>query len=137
MPRGDYLKNHPEHAKKLAEISRERMKNLTPEQRAEMDRKRMERKKLREDLEFLLTKAMRGTRVDFIPDSTSIEKIARRNGLNVSAQQCMLVALVNKAANGDIEAIKLIRDTMGEKQVEKLEVGVSYEDYVKNHKVKF
>lgn len=98
---------------------------------------RRKKKAMREDLEYLLDKAMRGYYIDPGTDATSIEKLAARHGKNISAQQAMLVAIMVKAANGDIEAAKFIRDTVGEKQAEKIETSISYEDYVKNHKIKF
>lgn len=40
----------------------------------------------------------------------------------------MSVALLKKATSGDIKAYEVIRDTIGEKQAEKLKAELSYED---------
>ena len=132
MPKGDNLRI-PGMASELGKKGAEAMKKNMPE----IKRKRAERKAMREDMLWLLGTVMRGSYIDPGTEETSIEKLANRNGKNLSAQQTMTIALMLKASKGDMEAIKLIRDTIGEKEAEKLEVGVSYEDYVKNHKVKF
>lgn len=45
-----------------------------------------------------------------------------------NTQEKMSVALLKKATSGDIKAYEVIRDTIGEKQAEKLKAELSYED---------
>lgn len=115
---------------------------LTHEQRVEAGRRGgiqkgincKKRKAMKESLSLLMGKAMRGKQ---IVDAKDIETLAKRNGMNVSAQDAILIAMIIKASKGDVSAATFIRDTMGEKEPEKVEVGMSYEEYVKTHKSTF
>lgn len=99
---------------------------------------RKERKMLRESMQatmdMLLRKSIKeGAQID--PED--ILSIAETEGKNISVQQAIALAQIQKALLGDTESAKFIRDTLGEKPVEKIEAQMSIEDYVKNHKVKF
>lgn len=115
---------------------------MTHDERVEMGRKggiasgvaKRKKKAMKESLQILLNKSMKGHQ---IRDAKSIEELARRNGLNVSAQDAIMVAMILKAQSGDVSAATFIRDTLGEKEPDRLEVGMSYEEYVKTHKAKF
>ena len=51
-----------------------------------------------------------------------------------NTQNKVSLALIEKALSGDIKAFEVIRDTIGEKAVEKVEntnIELSYEDYIK------
>ena len=92
------------------------------------------RRAMKETFNMLLGKAMRGRQ---IRDGKDIEELAKRNGLNVSAQDAIAIAMIVKASKGDVQAATFIRDTLGEKEPEKVEVGMTYEEYVKSHKSTF
>ncbi len=73
---------------------------------------RAQRKTLREELLVLL-----GTKTE---DKTMQEKIS--------------LSLITEALHGNVKAFETIRDTIGEKAIEKVEstnVTISYEDYIK------
>lgn len=46
-------------------------------------------------------------------------------------QKKLSLALIQEALNGNTKAFVAIRDTIGEKPKENINVGVSYEDYIK------
>lgn len=98
--------------------------NLTPirtvEEAREKGRKgglasaasRREKKALRETLEDLLTMSIKNGK------PTSVEKIksiAAIKGKNISVQEAIMLAQIQKAIRGDVRAAEFIRDTIGQK----------------------
>lgn len=66
---------------------------------------RRERKTLRQELEILLT-----------------EEIHDKNGKAMDTQKALGTSLIKAALNGSVQAFVAIRDTIGEKPVEKVDV---------------
>ena len=103
---------------------------MTPERRAECGRKggrakreaTRKRKEMRETLEILLDMPMKKGKVYTAED---IKYFADLNGKNITIDQAMMVCLVQKALKGDLSAIAMVRDTVGEKPVEKVEATVT------------
>ena len=103
---------------------------MTPEQRAECGRKgglakreaTRRRKEMRETLDILLNMPMKKGKVY---DAEDIKCFAELKGKNISIDQAMMVCLIQKALKGDLSAIAMIRDTVGEKPVEKVEATVT------------
>ena len=100
---------------------------MTPEQRREYGRKGglakgenyKRRKELKETLNVLLDMPLKTGR------TTTVEKVqafANLKGKNITVDQAMMVCLIQKALKGDLNAIAMIRDTIGEKPTEKLDV---------------
>ena len=100
---------------------------MTPEQRREYGRKGglkkgenyKRRKELRETLDVLLDMPLRTGR------TTSVEKVqafANLKGKNITVDQAMMVCLIQKALKGDLNAIAMVRDTIGERPTDKVEV---------------
>lgn len=110
------------------------------EMQARGNAKRLEnnakRKKMKEDLEILLrvSKKKNGR----VRSAEEIQNIADAENVNCDAQTAILVATVQRAMMGDMSAIQFIRDTIGEKPSDKVEVdqSLSIENYAKTHKVK-
>lgn len=100
---------------------------MTPEQRAENGRKgaekarenRRRRKEMRETLDILLSMPMKKGKVYTAED---IKCFADLKGKNITIDQAMMITLVQKALKGDLSAIGMVRDTVGEKPTEKMEV---------------
>ena len=100
---------------------------MTPEQRAENGRKgglakgeaTRRRKEMRETLEILLEMPLKKGKVYTAED---IKSFADLNGKNITIDQAMMVRLIQKALKGDLNAIAMVRDTIGEKPTEKMEV---------------
>ena len=103
---------------------------MTPEQRAECGRKGAEvtkrkvreRKAMKETLEILLTMPMKKGKVY---TAEEIKSFADLKGKNITIDQAMSVCLIQKALKGDLSAIAMVRDTIGEKPVEKVEATVT------------
>ena len=102
-------------------------KNLTPEQRREYGRRGgltkgenyKRRKELRETLDILLDMPLKKGR------TTSVEKVqafTEMKGKNITVDQAMMVTLIQKALKGDLSAIAMVRDTIGERPSDKVEV---------------
>ena len=100
---------------------------MTPEQRREYGRKGglkkgenyKRRKELKETLNILLDMPLKTGR------TTTVEKVqafANLKGKNITVDQAMMVCLIQKALKGDLNAIAMVRDTIGEKPTEKLDV---------------
>lgn len=73
---------------------------------------RRERKEMKETLELLLSMAIDGNKV------TDIEKIKDFKGLkgkNITVQDAIMVAQIQKALKGDRGSAEFIRDSIGEK----------------------
>ena len=100
---------------------------MTPERRAECGRKgglakreaTRKRKEMRETLDILLNMPMKKGKTYSAED---IKCFADLKGKNITIDQAMMVCLIQKALKGDINAIAMIRDTVGEKPSDKLEV---------------
>ena len=100
---------------------------MTPERRAECGRKggiakreaTRRRKEMRETLDILLNMPMKKGKTYSAED---IKCFADLKGKNITIDQAMMVCLIQKALKGDINAIAMIRDTIGEKPSDKVEV---------------
>lgn len=66
---------------------------------------RRERKTMRQELEILLN-----------------EEIHDKNGKAMNTQKALGTSLIKAALNGNVKAFEVIRDTIGEKPVEKVDV---------------
>ena len=66
---------------------------------------RRQRKTMRQELEYLLT-----------------EEIHDKNGKAMNTQKALGTSLIKAALNGNVKAFEVIRDTIGEKPVEKVDV---------------
>ena len=108
-------------------MARNEFAKMTPERRAECGRKgglakreaTRRRKEMRETLEILLDMPMKKGKVY---TAEEIKCFADLNGKNITIEQAMMVKLIQKALKGDLNAIAMVRDTIGEKPTEKDEV---------------
>lgn len=106
-------------------------KNLDPVQSTSEARKRgraggiasgkarREKKAMRETLDILLSMPMKDGEY---ADVDSIQSFAAIKGKNISVQEAILIAQVQKAMKGDTKAAEYVRDTMGEKPGESVEM---------------
>lgn len=74
---------------------------------------------MRETLEILLEMPLKKGKVY---TAEEIKSFADLNGKNITIDQAMMVRLIQKALKGDLNAIAMVRDTIGEKPTEKMEV---------------
>ena len=93
------------------------------------------RKAMKEDLNILLKLTLKKG------DSVSTDEIlslADAEGKNISVQTAMNIAMVQRAMLGDVQAYLAIRDTIGEKPTDKVQMdqSLTIESWAKNHNVK-
>ena len=100
---------------------------MTPEERSEWGRKgaqkstetKRKRKEMRETLDILLNMPLKKGKVY---SAEEIKSFADLKGKNITIDQAMMVCLVQKALKGDLNAIGMVRDTVGEKPTDKMEI---------------
>lgn len=93
------------------------------------------KKKMKQTLEILLSKSLRRGELASVDD---IMNLADAEDLNVDVQTAIMIATVQRALMGDMTAIQFVRDTMGEKPSDKIELdqSLTVESWAKNHKPK-
>jgi hypothetical protein len=98
--------------------------NMTPEQRRENGRKggiasgeaKRRKKAMRERLEVLLELPLKSGKS---ADLDSIKNLAAIKGKNITVQDAIMLAQIQKAMKGDTTAAAFVRDTVGEKPGDK------------------
>ena len=102
--------------------------HMTKEQLSEAGKKggkasveaRRRRKELKETLEILLNMSLDKRRKNV--DIEKIQAFADLKGKNVTVDEAMMIKLVQKALSGDLYSISMVRDTIGEKPSDRVEV---------------
>lgn len=93
------------------------------------------RRTFKENINTILSVTMKkGTMIT----SEEVKNLAEAKNLNVSAETAIVIAMVQRAILGDVNAATWIRDTVGEKPSDKVQVdqSLTVEEWAKNHKVK-
>lgn len=98
----------------------------TPEERRELGRRggiasgeaKRKKKAMKERLEILLDMPLKKGKE---ADIESIRSFAALKGKNITVQEAMLIAQIQKALKGDTTAAAFIRDTAGENPTQKVE----------------
>ena len=126
-----------------AELYPNLIRGITKENASERARQSIEarrRKKeariaLRESLDILLTKALKKGE---LVTPQEIQDMANVEDLNVDVQTAMAIAVLQRALMGDVQAAQFVRDTVGEKPTDKVQVdqSLTIEAWAKNHKPK-
>lgn len=105
--------------------------NLNPVQSKEEARKRgraggiasgkarREKRQMRETLDILLSMPLKNGKS---ADVESIKSLAALKGKNISVQEAILIAQVQKAMKGDTKAAEYVRDTVGQKPTDNVAV---------------
>jgi hypothetical protein len=116
---------------------------FTKEQASEMQKKALEtrkaryleRKKMKEELKILLTLGLRRGDVMSANDFLDLEEAQKAN---ISTQTAINLAMIKRAMLGDVQAATYVRDTIGEKPSDKIELdqSLTIEEWAKKHKVK-
>lgn len=99
------------------------------------EERRKKRKTMKEDFDILLKLTLKKGDIFFAEDVLSLEEAQDKN---ISVQQAMDIAMVQRALMGDVNAYTVIRDTLGEKPSDKVEIDQSktIEAWAKSKKVK-
>lgn len=95
----------------------------------------IKRKSMKEDLNILLKLTLKKGE---LVDADEIMSLAEAEGKNISVQTAMDIAMVQRAMLGDVQAYLAIRDTVGEKPTDKVQMdqSLTIESWAKNHNVK-
>ena len=106
----------------MSERSKEEVRKIARRGGIKSGEARRRKKTMRETLELLLTMPLKqGERAD-IEKGDNLKEFAKEN---VTVEQAMLIAQIQKALKGDAQAFEMIRDLIGEKPVDKKEVSAS------------
>lgn len=99
------------------------------------EERRQKRKTMKEDFDILLKLTLKKGDIFFAEDVLSLEEAQDKN---ISVQQAMDIAMVQRALMGDVNAYTVIRDTLGEKPSDKVEIDQTktIEAWAKSKKVK-
>lgn len=110
-------------------MARNEFNYKTPEERRELGRKggiasgeaKRAKKAMRERLEILLELPMKAGRE---ADLETIKNFAALKGKNITVQDAMMIAQIQKALKGDTTAAAFVRDTAGQNPATKIEADV-------------
>ena len=110
-------------------MARNEFNYKTPEERRELGRKggiasgeaKRAKKAMRERLEILLELPMKDGRG---VDIETIKNFAALKGKNITVQDAMMIAQIQKALKGDTSAAAFVRDTAGQNPTTKIEADV-------------
>ena len=83
---------------------------------------RREKKAFRETLETLLSMKMENGEEVSVEDITSFKGI---KGKNISVQEAILIAQIQKAMKGDTRAAEYVRDSIGQKPTDSMNMSVN------------
>ena len=81
---------------------------------------RREKKLMRETLDMLLSMPLKNGKLADVDD---IRSFAAIKGKNISVQEAIMIAQVQKAMKGDTKAAEYVRDTIGQKPVDNVVMG--------------
>ena len=98
-------------------------------------RNNAERTKMRDELNTLLKLSLKKGDLVTKDDVLNLEEAQEKN---VSVQTAINVAMIQRAIMGDVQAATWVRDTLGEKPTDKVELdqSLTIEAWAKNHDVK-
>lgn len=96
----------------MSERSKEEVKMIAAKGGRNSGKARRAKKSMRESLEILLSMPLKGGKA---ADIEQIKNFAELKGKNISVEQAMLIAQVQKALKGDTQALAFLRDTSGQK----------------------
>ena len=106
-----------------------------PEMVAKSQAAKREKRKMKEELKTLLKISL--NRGDII-DADDVLSLDQAEKSNISVQTAINIAMMKRAIMGDVSAATWVRDTVGEKPTDRVEVdtNLTVEEWAKNHKVK-
>lgn len=112
------------------------MNQRTQEEARELGRKggiasgiaRKEKKRMKDTINSILQMTLNpGTEADL----DQIKSFTELKGKNLTVEQALILQQVQKAKNGDLQALTFLRDTSGQKPVEQIEMNASVDQKAK------
>lgn len=120
-----------------------KLRKITSEEAREMQRigaqkvkeRNASRKQMKFTIDTLLSKSLKKGELCTADDVMSL---AEMDGKNIDVQTAIMIAVVQRALMGDMTAVQFLRDTVGEKPSDKIELdsSLTVEAWAKKHKVK-
>lgn len=83
---------------------------------------KLKKRKIKETLEILLKTPIKSKSAGDLVDAEHIENLAQVKHINIDAQTAMAIAMIRNAANGDVRAAEFVRDTMGQKPKNEIDI---------------
>lgn len=117
-------------------MARNEFDKMSPEERREMGRRggiasgeaKRKKKAMRERLEIILDMPLKaGKGVDI----ETIQNFAKLKGKNITVQDAMMIAQIQRALHGDTNAAVFVRDTAGQNPTQKIEAEVDMDLTIK------
>lgn len=96
----------------MSQRSKEEVREIARKGGKNSGKARRMKKNMRESLEILLGMPLKGGRA---ADIDQIMNFAELKGKNITVEQAMLIAQIQKALKGDTQALAFLRDTSGQK----------------------
>ena len=120
-----------------------KLRKITSEEAREMQRigaqklkeRNASRKQMKFTIDTLLSKSLKKGELCTADDVMSL---AEMDGKNIDVQTAIMIAVVQRALMGDMTAVQFLRDTVGGKPSDKIELdsSLTVETWAKKHKVK-
>jgi hypothetical protein len=120
-----------------------KLRKITSEEAREMQRigaqklkeRNASRKQMKFTIDTLLSKSLKKGELCTADDVMSL---AEMDGKNIDVQTAIMIAVVQRALMGDMTAVQFLRDTVGEKPSDKIELdsSLTVETWAMKHKVK-
>ena len=89
---------------------------------------RRRKRDMKERLEILLSMPIKDGKG---ADVEKLKSFGALKGENITVEDAILVAMIQKALKGDVSASNFIRDTSGQKVAEKVEINTNVDDAVR------
>lgn len=122
--------NNPNHMENLRVINSEQAREMG----IKSGEARRAKKSMQESAKAMLQLALySGQNIKTVDDVLALGEL---KGQNVTVGDAILIQQIQKALKGDNNSATFVMAQAGEKPAEKVEVGMSIEDYVKSRKVK-
>ena len=102
----------------LADRSTDEQRKIARQGGIASGKARREKKAMKETLEALLSMPLKAGKA---ADIESIKNIASLNGKNITVQEAIMLAQIQKAMKGDTKAAEFVRDSSGNKLKEAVE----------------
>lgn len=111
-----------ENLKSLADRTTNEQRAIAKKGGIASGKARREKKLMRETLDVLLSMPIKNGK---FADVDSIRNFAAIKGKNISVQEAILIAQIQKAMKGDTKAAEYVRDTIGQKPTDNVNMSMN------------
>lgn len=111
-----------ENLKSLGERTTSEQRKIAAKGGIASGKARRDKKAMKETLEALLSMQMQSGKA---ADVEAVKSFADLKGKNISVQEAMVIAMIQKAMKGSVQAAEWVRDTAGQKPVENMNMNMN------------